>query len=85
MKPVIIIAIVFVLLIPLPVFAQYLIPDWIKNTAKWWSEDKISDSEFINSIEFLVNNKIIVIQIQENSDVETTEKIPSWIKLNAGW
>jgi len=61
------------------------IPDWINNIAKWWSEDKISDSEFINSIEFLINNKIIVIQIQENSDVETTEKIPSWIKLNAGW
>jgi len=26
------------------------IPDWIKNNAGWWAEDKISEVEFVNAI-----------------------------------
>jgi hypothetical protein len=37
------------------------IPDWIKNTALWYGEGKISETEFLNAIKFLVENKIIVI------------------------
>ena len=25
------------------------IPDWIKNNAKWWSENKIPDEDFVKS------------------------------------
>ena len=35
------------------------IPDWIKNTAKWWAEGKISDEEFVRGIEYLVKEGII--------------------------
>jgi uncharacterized repeat protein (TIGR01451 family) len=35
------------------------IPDWIKNNAAWWSEDAISNETFIDSIEYLINQKII--------------------------
>ena len=35
------------------------IPDWVKNTAGWWSTDAISETEFVNAIEFLVNVGII--------------------------
>jgi len=35
------------------------IPSWIKNNAKWWVEDAITDDEFIKAIEYLVEKKII--------------------------
>ncbi len=37
------------------------IPSWVKNNAVWWGEDEISDSEFLTSLEFLIENKIIEI------------------------
>jgi micrococcal nuclease len=42
------------------------VPVWIKNTAQWWSENKITDSDFIQGIEFLVSNKIIAVQTESN-------------------
>jgi hypothetical protein len=30
------------------------IPSWIKNNAKWWSEDKISDTDFISGMQYLI-------------------------------
>ncbi|WP_100181777.1 hypothetical protein [Candidatus Nitrosotenuis aquarius] len=35
------------------------IPDWYKINGKWWSERKISDSEFVRGLQYLVNQKII--------------------------
>ncbi|MDX1596272.1 MAG: peptidase, partial [Nitrosopumilaceae archaeon] len=35
-------------------------------------------------IEFLIQNKIIVIP-QTESEENSTQQIPSWIKNNAGW
>ena len=35
------------------------IPHWIKNDAFWWSEGTISDADFVSSIEYMVNQKII--------------------------
>lgn len=37
------------------------IPPWIKSNAKWWSEDLISDEDFVNGIEFLIKVEIIRI------------------------
>jgi len=38
------------------------VPVWIKNNAQWWSENKITDSDFVQGIEYLVSNKIIAVQ-----------------------
>lgn len=38
-----------------------LIPSWIKNTASFWVDEQISDQEFLNALQFLVNEKILVI------------------------
>ena len=38
------------------------VPEWIKNNAKWWSEGKISEQEYLNSIRFLIDNNIITIE-----------------------
>ena len=37
------------------------VPGWIKNNAKWWSEDQIDDSTFVNGIQFLMKEKIVDI------------------------
>lgn len=37
------------------------IPDWVKQTSKWWSDDLIPDGDFVKSLQFLINNKMISI------------------------
>jgi len=44
---------------PLP---QPTIPSWIKTTAQWWAEGKISNLEYVQSIEWLVNQGIIKLK-----------------------
>jgi hypothetical protein len=71
-----------------PDFLQKLeektIPYWIKNNARWWSDDKISDNDFISGIEYLIKNKIINLSSQIISE-NSSDFIPAWIKNNAGW
>ena len=38
------------------------IPSWIKTNAQWWSQDLISDVEYVRAIEFLINEGIIKIK-----------------------
>ena len=55
---------------PLAVTAQSdAIPSWIKNTAGWWAEDQISETEFVNSIEYLIDSGIIQVSSQQGVDV----------------
>jgi len=42
--------------------AEQKIPDWIRNNAIWWSEGAISEDDFINGIEFLVQKGIVRVQ-----------------------
>lgn len=42
--------------------AGELVPDWVKNTAKWYGEGKISETEFLNAMRYLVDNKIILLE-----------------------
>ena len=62
------------------------IPDWIRNSAKWWSEDKIEDTDFISGIQFLIKEKIMQIpQTAKGPSSATPQEIPQWIKSNAEW
>ena len=64
----------------------YEIPEWIKNNAKWWANDEIDDGTFIQGIEFLVKEKIIIVSsTTTSSSVEKIQKIPEWVKTNASW
>ena len=40
--------------------SQNTIPPWIKNNAGWWAEGTINDETFVQGIEFLVKNGIII-------------------------
>ena len=59
------------------------VPDWVKNTAGWWATDVISDTEFVNEIEYLIKQNIIQVGVSQIS--ETSQSIPDWVKNTAGW
>jgi len=62
------------------------IPDWIKNNAKWWAEGVIGEKDFVGGIQFLIKEKIIDIpDLPEQASDVAEEKVPDWIKNNAGW
>lgn len=50
---------------------EELIPSWIKNTASFWVDDQISDSEFIAALQFLVEKGILVIPQSEIKEQKT--------------
>ncbi len=60
------------------------IPDWIRSNAAWWADGQIDDNTFIQGIEYMIKNQIIVIPIIQQETLESKE-IPSWIRNNAGW
>ena len=37
------------------------VPEWVKNNAIWWSQDKISDNEFVSGLQFLIKEGIIIV------------------------
>ena len=63
---------------------QYFIPNWVKNNAGWWSDGQIPDSAFVQGIQFLIKEGIIVVPATEN-ETQDGSNIPEWIKTNAGW
>jgi len=67
-----------------PLDYGFYIPTWVKNTAGWWSDDKIPDSSFIETIEFLIKDEMIIVEIPD-LDSEVVNKIPTWVKNTAGW
>jgi len=61
-----------------------LIPSWVRDLAAFWCDDEIGDSGFIEAIQYLIDNDVIVVpDTQAGSGV--TQVIPSWIKNNACW
>ncbi len=40
---------------------ETVIPKWIKNNAGWWAEGKLTDSEFMTGMGYLVEKGIIII------------------------
>jgi len=73
------------------------IPAWIKNNAGWWATDQIDDSSFLQGIQYLIQEGIMIIPPTESSDDSDAipdagqraqafdQRVPVWIKNNAGW
>jgi len=60
------------------------IPNWVRNTAAWWSQGQVGDDEFVKGIQYLIQNVMMKIPPTQ-SGVGGSQQIPSWIKKNAGW
>ena len=61
------------------------VPEWVKNTAGWWAADQIDDSSFLQGIQYLIKEGIMVIPPTETSESTGSQGVPGWIKNNAGW
>jgi len=64
---------------------KLFIPDWVRNNAGWWATDQIDDTSFAQGIQFMIEEKIIVIPDLGQSEEVSTQQIPDWIKNNASW
>lgn len=54
---------------------EYDIPNWVRNTALWWGEEKISDADFINAIQYLMKEEILSVTPIESTSEPVNEKI----------
>jgi len=61
------------------------VPDWVKNTAGWWASEQIPDSAFLQGIQYLIKEGIMIIEIPTEIDSEAMEEVPGWVKNTAGW
>jgi len=62
------------IVLALGLFAQNsyaAVPDWIKNTAKWYGEGKITEADFLNAIKYLINNGIL--NLDQSNEVKHPE------------
>ena len=63
-------------------FVLESVPNWFTSTANAWCTDLIPDSEYINSVQFNIQQgNIEVLRGQSGTDVGAP--IPSWVKTNA--
>jgi hypothetical protein len=70
---------------PMPTKSVTAIPEWIKNNAGWWADGQIDDSSFLQGIQFLIKEGIMVIPPTETSGSSDSQGVPAWVKNNAGW
>ncbi len=47
-----------------------IIPVWMKLSVKWWTEGKISDSEFLLGVQYLIDKKILVLDVVDASKID---------------
>jgi len=63
---------------------EITIPTWVKNNAKWWSEDLFSNTDFATGINYMIRQGIIHGTIT-SSESDSSVKIPRWVKSSADW
>ena len=61
------------------------IPDWVKEVAAFWCNDTINDASFIEAVQYLIENNVILVPLNYDSGVGTGQIIPDWVKNNACW
>ena len=76
--------ILLIFAIPDDSFSQE-IPSWIKNNAAWWADGQIDDTTFLQGIQFLIKEGILVVPPTETSTTSESQEVPEWIKNNAAW
>ena len=45
------------------------VPDWVKDIAKWYGNDEISEKEFLNAIKFLIENGLLVLDESDDAEI----------------
>ena len=65
--------------------ADNKVPDWIKNNAGWWADGQIPDSAFLQGIQYLIKEEIMIIPPTAQETDSGSSEVPDWIKNNARW
>jgi hypothetical protein len=65
------------------------IPQWIKNSVRWWAEGKINDVDFVLGIQYLIREGILnpptaEVQSDTKGDIGQVQ-IPQFIKQTSLW
>jgi len=53
---------------------EVVLPEWIKTNAGWWADGNVTDTEMANSLEFLINENILVLPPVEET---VTSEVPA--------
>ncbi len=67
------------------------IPQWLKNSVKWWAEDKINEVDFILGIQDLIRKGVLTPSSPEHQTFEDYQKeslgvkIPKYVKQTSLW
>ncbi|MBI3640350.1 MAG: hypothetical protein HY223_08560 [Thaumarchaeota archaeon] len=64
--------------------SSYNIPSWIKNNAKLWSQDAVTDDDFVKGLQYLIQQGMITVPTTQISS-QSSQTIPSWVKNTAKW
>ncbi|MDE0525264.1 MAG: hypothetical protein OXI27_01495 [Thaumarchaeota archaeon] len=52
---------------------------------RWWAGGALGDGAFLQSIQHLIDQRIIQIPATESGGGEGACKIPTWVRTSAGW
>ena len=52
---------------------ELYIPKWFKFTTAWWSSGQITDTTYAHAIQYLLNEKFMIIPFDQESSNSTTE------------
>ena len=65
-------------------YKEFAVPNWVKDVAGFWYAGDIDDTSFLQGIQYLIQNDVIVVPVTE-SESEGGGTVPAWVKNNAGW
>ena len=60
------------------------IPMWIKSVGGFWCSGQISDMEFIDGVQYLIDENVIRVEATSNP-VASSKQVPEWVKNTACW
>ncbi len=87
LKSAAIVFLISVLLIPILLSTDasaQLVPEWIKTTAKWFGDDLISESVFLNAIKFLIENDILVLESEKALPISEKKNTTEYVTIPNG-
>ena len=75
---------------PPPEAVDAVVPVWIKSNAGWWAGGQLDDATFVQGLEYLIQNGILVVPVAPaDGDApgggSALPTIPPWVKTTAGW
>jgi hypothetical protein len=59
------------------------IPSWVKDVAGFWSDDKISDAEFLAGIQYLIDHGMLSVSnenIKSKDVISEIDKVPEFVE-----